>query len=67
MPRPTAVRKSLRVAAAHLSPPPDPEARIATLRRLSRFCTCKLGVLQEGLFDGRFSLTQSRVLYEVAG
>jgi DNA-binding MarR family transcriptional regulator/GNAT superfamily N-acetyltransferase len=42
------------------------EARIAAVRRFSRFYTRELGLLRESLVDTRFSLTESRVLYELA-
>jgi DNA-binding MarR family transcriptional regulator/GNAT superfamily N-acetyltransferase len=46
--------------------PPEMEARIAAVRRFSRFYTRQLGLLRENLVDTRFSLTESRVLYELA-
>src|SRR4051794_2819782 len=44
----------------------DPEARIAAVRRFSRFYTRQLGLLQESLVHTPFSLAQARVLYELA-
>ena len=40
--------------------------RIAAVRRFSRFYTRQLGLLQESLVHTRFSLTEARVLYELA-
>ena len=49
-----------------LATPDGFEARIAAVRRFSRFYTRELGLLRERLVDTRFSLTESRVLYELA-
>jgi DNA-binding MarR family transcriptional regulator/predicted N-acetyltransferase YhbS len=51
-----------------MPPPTDPTqaARIDALREFNRFYTRRIGVLHEGLLDTKFSLTESRLLWELA-
>jgi DNA-binding MarR family transcriptional regulator/GNAT superfamily N-acetyltransferase len=45
---------------------PDIAERVSTLRQFNRFYTRRIGVLHEGLLDTRFSLAESRLLWELA-
>ncbi len=44
----------------------DPGTRIDAIRRFSRFFTRRIGVLREGLLHTPYSLTEARILFEIA-
>ena len=48
------------------APDTDKADRIAAVRRFNRFYTHHLGALNEGFLKSPFSLTEARVLYEIA-
>jgi|SRR5580765_1321467 len=54
------------IMALPLSSPAIPASRVEAVRRFNRFYTRQLGLLNEGLLDSPFSLTEVRTLYELA-
>jgi len=47
-------------------PTTDLAAKIESLRRFNRFYTRQIGVLEEGLLQSPYSLTEARIIYELA-
>ena len=47
-------------------PPANLDAHVAAVRRFNRFYTRQIGLLQERVYQSPFSLTEVRVLYELA-
>jgi len=56
-------RRSPDASPAAPSPPAE---RIEAVRRFNRFYTRRIGVLHEGLLKSRYTLTESRLLWELA-
>lgn len=48
------------------TPSTPPANRVHALREFNRFYTRRIGVLNEGLLQSRFTLTESRLLWELA-
>jgi DNA-binding MarR family transcriptional regulator/GNAT superfamily N-acetyltransferase len=54
---------TMQTKARHM---PETENAISRVRAFNRFYTRQLGLLEEGMLDSAFSLTEVRVLYELA-
>jgi len=63
MPRPITDATAMPTPAAPTDPLPD---RVEAMRRFNRFYTRRIGALRERLLDTRFTLTESRLLWELA-
>ena len=57
---------ALPAAAAAVAPAVTLEERAQAMRRFNRFYTRQIGLLREGLLQSPYSLTQTRLLYELA-
>jgi DNA-binding MarR family transcriptional regulator/predicted GNAT family acetyltransferase len=66
MARMTQTRRATVRAGATMKYNAAGRKRVEAIRRFNRFYTRKIGVLQEGFLGSAFSLTQGRVLYELA-
>ena len=53
-------------AANRSARPRAAERHISAIREFNRFYTQKIGVLRDGLLDSNYTLTEVRVLYEIA-
>ena len=49
-----------------MKPPTDDDSSVAAVRGFSRFYTRQIGLLHEGLLGGPLSLTEGRIIYELA-
>jgi DNA-binding MarR family transcriptional regulator/GNAT superfamily N-acetyltransferase len=59
-------RATVRTGSAGMSLPADSGERVAAVRAFNRFYTNVIGVLHQGLLDTPYSLTEARVIFELA-
>lgn len=57
----------IRMAFSPKSPPrPESKSPIPAIRHFNRFYTRQIGILQKGVYESQFTLTEVRLLYELA-
>lgn len=61
-----AAKQSVKTAASGAKPDAGLAARAQAMRRFNRFYTTRIGALRDGLLQSPYSLTQVRLLYELA-
>lgn len=64
--QPSAARKSRPAPVSSAATGPDTAGQVERMRRFNRFYTQKIGLLEGGKLYDPFSLTETRLLYEIA-